>query len=73
MQNQITTYLNDAGLDGWHAANGQSETIWTNGNALLPLSEQTDGRMGLLIITALPAENYGVDAEQTAAVKKLSA
>lgn len=73
MQNQITTYLNDAGLDGWHAANGQSETIWTNGNALLPLSEQTDGRMGLLIITALQAENYGVDAEQTAAVKKLSA
>ena len=72
-QNQITTYLDDAGLDGWHETNGQSESVWTNGSALLPLSEQTEGKMGMLIITALPAENYIVDAEQTAAVKKLTA
>ncbi|MFT9019433.1 Hint domain-containing protein [Acetobacter malorum] len=72
-QNQITTYLDDAGLDGWHETNGQSDSVWTNGSALLPLSEQTEGKMGMLIITALPAENYSVDAEQTAAVKKLTA
>lgn len=71
-QNQITTYLEGTALDGWYE-NSQTGSIWTNGNALLPLSEQTGGKMGMLIITAVTAENYIVDAEQTDAVKKLTA
>ncbi|MBS1015556.1 Hint domain-containing protein [Acetobacter persici] len=62
---EVTTYRDDATLNGWYPAQGQI-SVWTNGNAVLPLSEQTDGKMGMLMITADLADGYLAEPEQAA-------
>ncbi len=63
-QRQITTYLNGTAPGGWHNNAGDTTYVWTKGDALLPLAEQTESMMGMLTITAAPAEQYSVEQEQ---------
>ncbi|WP_281701031.1 Hint domain-containing protein [Acetobacter malorum] len=72
-QTQITAHLDGTVHEGWHEASSDANYIWTKGNALLPLCGKNDGKMGLLIISALPAENYRVETEQSAALVRHSA
>ncbi|NHO29130.1 hypothetical protein GOB82_03505 [Acetobacter farinalis] len=72
-RHQITTHLDGGASEGWHDAAGDSGYVWTKGNALLPLAAQTGGVMGMLTITAVPAEQYSVAPVQTPAALRHSA
>ncbi|KXV62618.1 hypothetical protein AD949_10170 [Acetobacter orleanensis] len=72
VQRRITTHLT-AAQDGWYESNSQNAPVWTDGNALLPLSAQTQSKMGMLIITVHAAEAYRVEPELTAQAMALSA
>ncbi|MCX2561664.1 hypothetical protein OQ252_09690, partial [Acetobacter farinalis] len=72
-RHQITTHLDGGASEGWHDAAGNSGYVWTKGNALLPLAAQTGGVMGMLTITAVPAEQYSAAPVQTPAALRHSA
>ncbi|MCX2561548.1 Hint domain-containing protein [Acetobacter farinalis] len=72
-RHQITTHLDGGVSEGWHDAAGNSDYVWTKGNALLPLAAQTGGAMGMLTITAVPAEQYSVAPVQAPSALRQSA
>lgn len=54
----ITTHLEDVRPTGWYAREPQADWAWTDGNAVLPLHDETQGEMGLLTLEIRAAGPY---------------
>ncbi|MFS8371681.1 Hint domain-containing protein, partial [Acetobacter indonesiensis] len=73
-KNNILHTLKTDRPEGWHVEAEDSQALWTNGNALLPLDEYVrQGTMCLLSLSLCAAGPYLIDPEQTEERKAHSA
>ncbi|MFT8723240.1 MAG: Hint domain-containing protein [Acetobacter malorum] len=68
----IVAHLQPVPPQGWYARHEDASSVWTNGCAILPVSDSTRGKVCLLSLTVCAAGPYAV-AEDNTATESLSA